>query len=381
MPGKPGENCRPLGHLIIVDENGDSIPDDAVGGYIKFTFAQQVEMLSIDQVDNEGSEHYSMDFTKADGSTVTKLGAFTGDNGFASTPLLGSDLKDVTELKINLSGSGSVNSVKYRVCSNHQGGGGGDPHFKRWDRKSFEFHGECDLVLVHSDHVNGNKPLDIHVRTVIHEWWSQIESAAMRIGDVTLQMEVDKFFVDGQEYSDRDLPMQTDEFYISSPFEGDHRATRNLRASEAKDVIKTYLVTFNDKSVVTFKILNGFMNVAVDGSRHDFGESVGLMGTFDHGKAYGRAGTKIESLHDFAMDWQVDPTYDPILFMEAKGPQLPTEKCRMPSPAETSRRRRRLANSKMLDQAQEACATKGEEFDACVSDILSTGDILMALLH
>ena len=68
-----------MGHLIIVDENGDNIPDDAVGGYIKFTFDKQVEMLSIDQVDNENSEHYSMDFKKADGTTVTKLGAFTGD--------------------------------------------------------------------------------------------------------------------------------------------------------------------------------------------------------------------------------------------------------------------------------------------------------------
>ena len=292
-------------------------------------------------------------------------------------------------MKLVLSGSGSVNSVKYRVCpdpvpvANRAGGGGGDPHIKRWNRKSFEFHGECDLVLVHSDHVNGDKKLDVHLRTVIKEWWSQIEGAAMRIGDVTLQMEVDKFFVNGEEYSDKDLPFQTSEFYIAPPFSGNHGATPSLRGSDDKNVMKSYVVTFNDKSVVTFKILNDFMNVEINGHREDFEQSVGLMGTYDAGKAYGRAGVKMETLHDFAMDWQVDPAVDPILFLEAKGPQLPTEKCRMPDPAVIARRsRRRLkADSGMYEAAQTACAGKGDEFEACMNDVMAVGDVSMALLH
>lgn len=75
---------------------------------------------------------------KSDGTVVTKNGAHNGNGGYAVTPLLASDTTDVSSLKIVLSGSGSVNSVKYRVCAPKSGGGGGDPHFKRWGRKSFE---------------------------------------------------------------------------------------------------------------------------------------------------------------------------------------------------------------------------------------------------
>lgn len=47
-------------------------------------------------------------------------------------------------------------------------GAGGDPHVKRWDRKNFDFHGECDLVLVHSEKVGiDDRTLDLHIRTTI----------------------------------------------------------------------------------------------------------------------------------------------------------------------------------------------------------------------
>jgi hypothetical protein len=263
-----------------------------------------------------------------------------------------------------------------------EGGSGGDPYFKRWNRKSFEFHGACDLVLVHSDHVNGNKEFDVHVRTVIKEWWSQIESAAMRIGDVTLQMEVDKFFINGEEYADMDLPIQTSEFFIAPPFYGNHAATQSIRGT-GKNVLKSYLVTFNDKSAITFKLLKGFMNVEVSGHADDFSHSQGLMGDFHLGKPYSRAGERMYDLHEFAMEWQVNPAEDPVLFLEAKGPQLPHEKCHMPSPTATARRgRRRLQVDKNLyAAAEEACADKGDEIEACMNDVMAVGDISMALLH
>jgi hypothetical protein len=243
----------------------------------------------------------------------------------------------------------------------------------------FQFHGECDLVLVHSDHVNGDKKLDVHVRTVIHEWWSQIESAALRIGDVTLQMDVDKLFVNGQEFSDKDLPMKTAEFVISEPFEGAH-FTEAVHGSE-NHVLKTYAVTFNDKSVVTFKVLDGFMNVVISGHKHDFEHSVGLMGDYFHGKPYTRAGERMYDLHEFSLEWQVDPRIDPVLFVESKGPQLPAEQCRMPGVAKIERRRLRgQENAKLFGQARNACAGK-DEFDACMNDIMATNNLNMALLH
>lgn len=36
----------------------DYPPDDAVGGEIRFDFAQPVEMVMIDHMDNEGAESY-----------------------------------------------------------------------------------------------------------------------------------------------------------------------------------------------------------------------------------------------------------------------------------------------------------------------------------
>jgi hypothetical protein len=48
-----------LGNLLIIDELGPAYPpDDAVGGEIRFDFAQPVEMLVVDHMDNEGAEDY-----------------------------------------------------------------------------------------------------------------------------------------------------------------------------------------------------------------------------------------------------------------------------------------------------------------------------------
>lgn len=259
------------------------------------------------------------------------------------------------------------------------GGGGGDPHIKRWNRKPFEFHGECDMVLVHSDHVNGDKTLDIHIRTAIDKFWSQIVSAAMRVGESTLQMDTDRFFIDGTEMTDAALPLQTPEFNMKM-VNGHHAITQSLRASEQKGTLKTYIVTFNDRSIITFKILNGFLNVAVTGSPHDFKESVGLMGTYDLGKPIDRNGERMYDLEMFAFEWQVDPSKDPILFNEAKGPQLPHETCRMPSPEAVARRRHLRDNSELVEKAMFACAGKVDD-EACQADVINTGDASMALLY
>jgi hypothetical protein len=52
-------------------------------------------------------------------------------------------------------------------CAPPSGGGGaqGDPHFKTWRGQHFDFHGECDLVLLHSSEFGSGLGLDIHIRT------------------------------------------------------------------------------------------------------------------------------------------------------------------------------------------------------------------------
>jgi hypothetical protein len=243
------------------------------------------------------------------------------------------------------------------------GGVSGDPHIRRWGRKSFDFHGECDLVFVHSDHVNGEKTLDVHVRTTIARHWSQIESAAMKIGDVTLQMDTDKFFIDGIEYSDADLPIQTAEFTVTEPV--------------IEESVRDYVIELTDKSTITFKVIEDFMNVFVAGSQHDFGESVGLLGDFHKGKPYNRAGERMYDLEEFAFEWQVNHEVDPVLFNAQREPQLPLQKCRMPDEPMPSRRLRSKTDPKLFAAAKAACAHTNE-IDACMDDVMYTGVVALA---
>jgi hypothetical protein len=45
------------------------------------------------------------------------------------------------------------------------GGANGDPHFKTWQGQHYDYHGECDLVLLHSSEFGSGLGLDVHIRT------------------------------------------------------------------------------------------------------------------------------------------------------------------------------------------------------------------------
>ena len=44
------------------------------------------------------------------------------------------------------------------------GGGMGDPHFKTWNNTYFDFHGQCDMVLLSNPSFDGGAGLEVHVR-------------------------------------------------------------------------------------------------------------------------------------------------------------------------------------------------------------------------
>ena len=46
-------------------------------------------------------------------------------------------------------------------------GAGGDPHFARWGQAHDSFHGECDLVMVHSKNFHDGAGFDLHAHTTI----------------------------------------------------------------------------------------------------------------------------------------------------------------------------------------------------------------------
>jgi hypothetical protein len=251
---------------------------------------------------------------------------------------------------------------------NKSGGGFGDPHIKRWDQKRFDFHGECDLVLLHSDTVDGNMPLDLHIRTSIQGHFSFIETAALKVGDIVFQLDADKFFVNGQEFTDDAvLPMVLEEFVLE-PVEFDGPA-------------KLYTVLLSDKSTIKFKAIKKFLSVSVSGHEEDFSNSTGLMGDYDTGSALSRDGHLMEDdFIAYGMEWQVLET-EPKLFQELRDPQLPYGQCLMPTEDATASRRRLLRSSSgtaLWNLATEACSVK-EEFESCMEDIMTTGDVDLAL--
>jgi hypothetical protein len=69
------------------------------------------------------------------------------------------------------------------------GGGEGDPHFKTWRGQHFDFHGECDLVLLHCPAFESGLGLDVHIRTKIRHDMSYISSVALRISSDVLEVE------------------------------------------------------------------------------------------------------------------------------------------------------------------------------------------------
>ena len=114
----------------------------------------------------------------------------------------------------------------------------------------------------------------------------------------------------------------------------------------------------------------------------DFGNSLGLMGTFGEGVMLGRDNrTVIEDPTKFGMEWQVLNT-EPQLFHEAVGPQHP-QKCAMPTTKTFLRRqradreaRRLLVESISREAAEAACrGAATDEFSDCVYDVMATDDI------
>lgn len=252
------------------------------------------------------------------------------------------------------------------------GGGGGDPHFQRWGREHDSFHGECDLVLVHSEQFHQGAGFDLHARTKIQDYFSYIDTAAMRVGDNVLEFHKDHFFLNGNMHTPADLPLT---------FGGEFRYTiRNgvVEAHKRAEYYQYYMVDLHEDSTILFKYYKKFLTIAVNGHEADFSDSVGLLGEYHTGAMIARDGSVVSDFEQYGFEWQVRPD-DKVLFREAGGPQLPYERCRMPSAARPSRRG--LRQSAFAAEAQQACAhIQGKSFDLCVDDVITTGDVGLATL-
>ena len=254
------------------------------------------------------------------------------------------------------------------------GGGGGDPHFQRWGREHSSFHGECDLVMVHSDTFHNNAGLDLHVRTTIEDYFSYIESAALRVGKSTLEFHQHHFYLDGTKYTPSDLPLT---------FGGDFKYTvsnAEIESGKNEKFYQYYKVDLHEDSSIIFKYYKKYLTIAIAGHTNDFSDSIGLLGDYATGDMLDRAGKVMTDFDEYGFEWQVNPE-DAKLFMDARAPQLPFEQCRMPTAARPARRKLRGADSALYEAAKEACAhVSGSDYDLCTDDVMSTGDVGLASL-
>jgi hypothetical protein len=243
----------------------------------------------------------------------------------------------------------------------------GDPHFKTWRGQRFDFHGECDLVLLHSPAFESGLGLDVHIRTKLRRDMSYISSAALRIGSDVLEVESQGiYYLNGVAGAALPAEFSGFEFWHTQPSDKQH----------------VFEVHLGGRERIKLKTYKDFVSVLIEqGENKHFGDSAGLMGDFRMGDMIARDGkTIIEDANAFGQEWQVLNT-EPSLFHTVRLPQHPNV-CTMPPPMQASQVRRRLLESSSIDElaAETACAHWGEGKDACVFDVLTTGDLEMALV-
>ena len=105
---------------------------------------------------------------------------------------------------------------------------GGDPHISRWGHlkrgdKRYSFHGQCDLVYMHTPDFYHGLGLDLHIRTKVHKFFSYIESTALKIGENILEIQSGGIhkgphhvWMNGIEVEDRDFPIIKDGFILTT---------------------------------------------------------------------------------------------------------------------------------------------------------------------
>jgi hypothetical protein len=278
-------------------------------------------------------------------------------------PICGNFITEVTE-DCDPPGNGCSN-----VCEKTRDGGtNGDPHFKTWAGGRYDFHGGCDLILFSSSQFKQGWGVDVHIRTTMRRDMSYISSAALRIGTDVLEVASQGiYYLNG--VLGADMPNTLSGFHIAH--------------SQPNVYMHTFSVDLGIGESIKLKTYKDFVSVKVTGAQStDFGDSVGLMGAFgEDDLRLARDGTTVLGDHNaFGLEWQVLDT-EPKLFQNERLPQHPME-CVMPSTAQTATQSRRLSETSTADElaAEKACAQWGAGKDDCVFDVLTTGDLEMAMM-
>ena len=267
--------------------------------------------------------------------------------------------------------------------SDGTGSGIGDPHFERygkcapdeyttmhpltltllnilfcsWAGHKFEYHGICDLVVLHSASYGNDLGLTIHARTAEKNGTSYITAAVVKIGNDKLEIQED-----GTYYWNDEITAKLPEVF------GDCALTYVV----ADGWLPMWTITSPRGGTIFLQIFDTMVDVKFSGFLNEaMSNSVGLLGDMDSGFLLSRNGDWMFNTNEFGNEWQVRDT-EPMLFHESKQPQFPLT-CSLPKREDVERRLQSLGHISD-DEARELCNDSGKYFDSCVDDIRLFGN-------
>jgi hypothetical protein len=252
------------------------------------------------------------------------------------------------------------------------------PYFRltvrTWKNEHFEYHGQCDLVLVKDPEFADGLGLNVHIRTKLVRFWSYIKQAAIHIGDDILEIE------GSADPTDMDA-----HYWINLEYKGELKTLGGFpvtivkKSSRYQSFFEIDLTSKYPGVKIVLGTYKEFVSVDfLNSSEEAFGNAVGLFGDFKTGKTFARDGFTV--LHDFTElghAWQVLPA-EVMIFHDITEPQFP-QMCIDPEDPRGQRRRRLNESTVTEEQAEASCARIPDAADRkdCVYDILATQDIGM----
>ncbi|KAL3941832.1 MAG: hypothetical protein SGBAC_003878 [Bacillariaceae sp.] len=252
---------------------------------------------------------------------------------------------------------------------------GGDPHITTWNNEHYEYHGQCDLVMMKDPQFADGLGLDVHIRTKIVRFWSYIQTVAIRIGNDILEIQGSADTQDEQPH-----------YWINYEYQGELDTLGGMFPVTQQEIghfvnKRQYKIDLSPKYPgldITIQLYKEFARVKFSGNEEAFGRTVGLLGDYATGKTLARDGVTV--LDDFVQlgnEWQVIPA-EPKLFRQMSHPQFP-ELCIQPEDPRGNRKRRLAESAISVEQAEAACASLNDPLAVkdCVYDILATQDMGM----
>lgn len=207
-----------------------------------------------------------------------------------------------------------------------------NPHVVPWgNEEQFEFQDDDTqrYMLLHREEAEYYPDmLDIQIQTRAKDFYSYIEAAVLRVGDVTIEVlggsvpDSDKefqgrFWVNGEELSAHDQPGNT---LSLDRLEGIENATfRHINSRQF-----TLTADLGNGDMVKFEAFDDFIRVDISTTYHEgnsndkssvFSGTFGLMGSFPEGVRIARdQSTILKSSRTFTKEWRVVDT-DEDLFL------------------------------------------------------------------